>query len=140
MKHPTTLLLLLTIGLIGSFFITSCKKDVDKVYFVEYKYVNASQISIKIDDYRDGRLKSNELGPGNTLIGRVDLFIGAETDVFAFPFSDSLLITYDTDIRLKWVREDTSTRNPLLLNNYEVIFEKDKEDVYLFTFVESDFD
>jgi hypothetical protein len=139
MKHTTTFLLLLTIGLIGSFFITSCKKDVDKVYFVEYKYLNASQKSITIDDYRDGRLKSNELGPGITLIGRVDLFVGAETNVFAFPFSDSLLVTYDNS-KFKWVREDTSNRNPLLLNNYETIFEKDKEDVYLFTFLESDFD
>jgi hypothetical protein len=36
MQQKTTLMLLLTIGLISSAFLTSCKKDVDKVYFVQF--------------------------------------------------------------------------------------------------------
>ncbi|MPN34370.1 hypothetical protein SDC9_181863 [bioreactor metagenome] len=59
-------MLLLTIGLISSICFTSCKKDVDKVYYVQFKYVNATQKSIKISDFRDGKLKTGQLDSGNT--------------------------------------------------------------------------
>lgn len=140
MQQKTTLMLLLTIGLISSALLTSCKKDVDKVYFVQYKYVNSTQKSIKIDDYRDGNVKSHDLTAGSSLIGRVDLFSGAEIDVFAFTNSDSLILTYDNNIKVKWTGENNSIRNPLILSNYDLIVVPDKEDEYLFTFVESDFE
>lgn len=140
MQQKTTLMLLLIIGLISSICFTSCKKDVDKVYYVQFKYVNATQKSIKISDFRDGKLKTGQLDSGNTLIAKVDLDIGASIDVFALTYSDSILLTFDNNIEKWWFRDNTSNRNPLLLDNYEVIIEKDKEDVYLFTFEESDFD
>jgi len=140
MQQKTTLMLLLTIGLISSAFLTSCKKDVDKVYFVQFKYVNGTQKSIKIDDYRDGNVKSHDLTAGNTLVGRVDLFSGAEIDVFAFTNSDSLVLTYDNNIKVKWTGENNSIRNPLIINNYDVISEPDKDDEYIFTFLVSDFE
>lgn len=140
MQQKTTLMLLLTIGLISSICFASCKKDVDKVYYVQFKYVNTTQKSIKISDFRDGKLKTGQLDSGNTLIAKVDLDIGASIDVFALTYSDSILLTFDNNIEKWWFRDNTSNRNPLLLDNYEVIIEKDKDDVYLFTFEESDFD
>ncbi len=140
MIQKTTLTQLLTIGLISLICFTSCKKDIDKSNFVQYKYVNGTQKSIEIKDYRDGKLKTHELTAGSTLVGRVDLDTGANIDVFSFPYSDSLLLTFDINNKLEWFRENTSKRNPLRIDNYEVIVEKDKEDVYLFIFVESDFE
>jgi hypothetical protein len=109
-----------------------------KFTLFSFKYVNGTQKRIKIDDYRDGNVKSHNLTAGSSLIGRVDLFNGAEIDVFSFTNSDSLVLTYDNNIKVKWTGENNSIRNPLILNNYDVISEPDKDDEYLFTFLASD--
>ncbi len=134
--------MLLIIGLISvQGLMISCKENIEWCSYAGFQYNNESSMDLMIIEYWTTRTDTIKLNSGEILTGIVELWSGYVEEGYAFPYrSDSLIIISDT-FEKKWLLSDTSSRNPLLLQNYESLTEFDKKDGgWLFTFVENDFD
>ena len=135
--------MLLIIGLISvQGIMISCKKNIERCGYAGFRYNNESSKDLMVIEYYwAARTDTITLTSGETLTGTVELWSGHVEEGYAFPYrSDSLIIISDT-FEKKWLPCDTSSRNPLLLRNYESLTESDKKDeVWVFTFAENDFD
>lgn len=138
MQRRIILTTLLIIGLISTQgLMTSCKKNIERCGYASIRYHNelAKDLTI-IEYYWTTRADTIQLNSEETLTGTVELWSGHVEEGYAFPYrSDSLFIISDT-FEKKWLPSDTSSRNPLLLRNYEVI----DDDSWIFTFDENTFD
>lgn len=143
MKRKSILTALLIIGVISvQGLMVSCKRNVEWCDYTGFRYDNGfSKDLMIIDYYWATRADTIKLISGETLTGTVELWSGHVEEGYAFPYrSDSLIIISDA-FEKRWLPSDTSSRNPLLLQNYESLTESDeKVGGWLFTFVENDFD
>jgi len=143
MKQKTKLTTLLIIGLISLIGLVSCNKKVEYLQDVNFVYSNVSSKDLKIDcySYNGHQTKTVIINSKDQLTGLVKIGTGGGVwEGVAFPYEDAsdLIISFD-DKEIKWNENDTSSRNPLLLSNYETINNIDGTYVLSFTFVESDF-
>ena len=143
MQRRIILTTLLIIGLTSvQGLMISCKRNVEWCDYTGFRYDNESSKDLMIIEYYwTTRADTIKLNSQETLTGEVELWSGHVVEGYAFPYrSDSLIIISDT-FEKKWLPSDTSSRNPLLLQNYESLTESDeKAGGWLFTFVENDFD
>ena len=144
MQQKTKLILLLIIGLISSHGLMSCKKIVDYTHHVDFIYDNESSENLQIDcySYYGDITKSILFDSKSQLTGKADLTSGSGAVVgVALPCQNltKLVINFD-DNEIVWLPDDMSPRNPLLLENYNVISNSNGTEAWHFTFVNSDFE
>jgi len=117
--------------------MVSCTKNIQRCGYGSFWYINESSKNLMIIEYYwKTKVDTIKLNSGETLTGTVVLGSGHVEEGHVFPGrSDSLIIISDS-FEKKWLLSDTSSRNPLLLRNYEPL----GNEGWLFTFTENDFD
>ena len=141
MIRKIALAMVLIFGTLNS--LVSCTKAiVDKAYYNEFRYINSSGRDIIITAFNirvDTTLKStHNIIIDDVLLQKIELFSGINTGMIAT--SDSVSIVFGNKKLSNFNRSVETTFNILHANNYDFLKKELNNDIYTYTFTESDYE